>query len=88
MTQYDVVLTIISLVNFVVLILNFSKSNSKDTRELRDSIIALNTNISNLNNKLDETAKLNKEDHAHFYKKINSHETRITVLEKHENEEN
>lgn len=85
MTQYDVVLTIILLVNFVVSILSFSKSNSKDTRDLRDSIIALNANISHLNSKLEEDALKNKQDHEHFYKKINSHETRISILEDHDN---
>lgn len=93
MTKYDVVVIFITLANFIILILNFvnnrnstdkkeTREENKDKRDLRDSIIELTVEIKNLNEKLSENAVKNKQDHDHFYKITNNHETRITVLEK------
>lgn len=98
MTEYDVILIIFALVAFVLSILSYvdkkhegktksAKEDNKETNKLRESIIELNANISNLNDQLKRFNEKNEQDHKHFYKKINDHETRITVLEDHDDHE-
>lgn len=81
MNEYTVVLVIITLVNFVIAILNFAKASGKDTRDLKDAVIKLTVTMQNQNTKLIEETQHNNEDHNTFHKRINNHETRITVLE-------
>lgn len=84
MNEYTVVLIIITLVNFIIAILNFAKSSGKDTRDLRDSNIKLTESNNNLSSQLEKITSDNDKDHNTFFKKINDHETRITVLEDHD----
>ncbi|MBP3321664.1 MAG: hypothetical protein J6M12_04870 [Clostridia bacterium] len=81
MTEYDVLLVLITVVGFVISVASVGVRFTKAIGQVKAATEALRDAVSDLREVIGELKKENKKDHEEFSKRLNRVENRLTRLE-------